>query len=285
MRRVLLATSMALALVSASGCGGDNPSASISADDFEPGIFDNSVTIDNEWFPLKPGMQLTFTGSTREEGKRIPHRVVFIVTDLVKVVDGVPVRVTWERDWSRDQLEEAELTFFAQDKDGNVWHLGQYPEVYENGELVEAPAWVAGTKGGKAGIVMKAEPKLGAPDYSQGFAPPPINWVDRAAVDQIGATTCVPVDCFEGVLVTREFEVDKPDAFQLKYYARGVGNVRVGWRGRNDKDHEVLTLVDRTQLTTKALTKARMEALKLETNAYKIRKAVYGTTSPAEQRS
>jgi hypothetical protein len=28
-----------------------------------------------------------------------------------------------------------------------VWHLGEYPEEYENGKFVKAPAWLAGFEG------------------------------------------------------------------------------------------------------------------------------------------
>jgi hypothetical protein len=81
--------------------------------------------------------------------------------------------VVWERDYSDGQEVEAELAFFAQDKDGNLWHMGEYPEEYENGEFEKAPGWLAGSKGASAGIAMIAEPRKGTPSYAQGYAPPP----------------------------------------------------------------------------------------------------------------
>jgi hypothetical protein len=249
-------------------------------EDFEHDNFGRSTVIDNDWFPLRPGMQLIHEGSTFEGGRRVGHRVVFIVTDLTKVVDGVRAVVGWERDFSAHRLVETELAFFAQDNDGNVWQLGQYPEEYENGKFVDAPAWIAGFQNARAGISMKAEPRLGAPSYSQGWGPA-VNWTDRARVYRMGQRTCVPVDCYEGVLVMEEFSQDEPDAFQLKYYARGVGNVRVGWRGE-DPSKETLKLVKVTQLSPEALAKARAEALELENRAYTISRDVYGPTAPAE---
>ena len=272
----------ALALLAAASGGAASPHV-VSADVFDPGNFAHSSTVDNEWLPLKPGAQSTFEGSTNEDGERVPHQLVSTVTDLTKTVDGVRVAVVWERDFSLGKLAEAELAFFAQDKHGNVWHLGEYPEVYEKGKIVEVPAWVAGTKGARAGIAMKADPKLGTPEYAQGYAPPPVNWVDHAQVYKTGVRTCVPADCFDDVLVTREFEIGKPAAYQLKYYARGVGNVRTGWMGRNDKDHEVLRLVRRLQLTPHELATPRAAALRMEKRAYRIRKAVYGATTPAKR--
>jgi hypothetical protein len=256
----------------------------IAAADFGRMRFDRSTTIDNAWFPLRPGTQLVFDGSMREGDRRIRHREIFTVTDLTKVVDGVRTLLVWDRDYTEGRLVEGELTFFAQDNRGNVWHLGQYPEEYDKGKYVGAPAWLAGLKGAKAGIVMKAAPRLGTPKYSQGFAPPPINWVDHAKIFKTGAATCVPVRCYRNVLVTREFETGKPDAFQVKYYARGLGNIRVGWAGAKDEDREVLVLVKVNHLGHKALLGTRAGALQLEGRAYKNSKQVYGRTRPAVPR-
>jgi len=97
----------------------------------------------------------------------------------------------------------------------------------------------------------------------------------------VGRRTCIPVDCYEDVLVLEEFSQEEPDAFQLKYYARGVGNVRVGWRGE-DPSKETLGLVKVVQLRPEALAKARGQALELEKRAYTISRDVYGRTLPAE---
>jgi hypothetical protein len=249
----------------------------ISAEDFDVSLFDDtSTTIDNEWFPLKPGTRWTWKGSTEEEEGRIPHSIVFTITDLTKEINGVRTVVGWDRDFSDGELVETELIFLAQDKEGNIWHLGQYSETFEEGEFVGGSAWLAGLEGAKAGIWVKAEPRLDAPAYSMGFAPPPYFWDDFAKTFRMGQKTCVPAGCFEDVLVTDEFEPDKPAAHQLKYYARGVGNVRTGWRGE-DADKEVLGLTKVVHLSQSALAEARSEALKLEARAY-----TYSHTPPAE---
>jgi len=248
--------------------------------DFDRNNFDRSTDVDNQWFPLKPGKQLIYDGETKVEGERERHRVVFTVTDLTKVVDGVRNVVVWDRDYNAGKLVETELAFFAQDNDGNVWHLGQYPEEYENGKLVAAPAWIVGREGARPGISMRAAPRVGTSSYSQGFGPK-VNWTDRARVSKTGQRTCVSAGCYDGVLMIDENTRDEPDAHQLKYYARGVGNVRVGWAGR-DEEQETLVLVKVVQLSPKELAEVRREALKLEKRAYAIRKNVYGHTPPAE---
>ena len=253
-----------------------------SAEDFERAQFDDPTHIDNKWLPLTPGTQLILEGSAiPDEGARQPRRVVTTVTDLSKVIDGVRTLVIWERDFTAGQLSEPELAFFAQDNAGNVWLVGEYPEEYEDGEFDKAPAWISGQKGARAGITMPAEPQLAMPDYAQGFALPPADFTDRARVYKIGQQTCTPVECYENVLVTEEFNPPEPGAFQLKYYAQGVGNVRVGWRGPKEEEKETLELVELKHLSPEAVAKVRREALEMDGRAYE-RSEVYRETPPAE---
>src|SRR5215204_2986330 len=253
-----------------------------SAKDFKRARFDHPTHIDNRWLPLKPGTQLVYEGSAIVDEKgRQPRRVVTTVTDLSKVIDGVRTLVISEGDYTAGQLSEPELAFFAQDNAGNVWLLGEYPEEYENGKFDKAPAWISGQKGARAGIAMLANPRLGTPDYAQGFAPPPVDFTDRARVYKTGQQTCTPVECYENVLVTEEFNPDEPGAFQLKYYALGVGNVRVGWRGEKEEEKETLELVELNHLDPEALAKVRKKALEMDGRAYK-RSEAYRETPPAE---
>jgi hypothetical protein len=294
--RISLATAVLVLVFWASACAATNSESgtdgaseriqtehlsTVSAKDFDPTNFDNSTTVDNKWFPLKPGNYSVFEGSAIDDGERISRRVVTTVTDLSKEINGVNSVIVWERDYNEGKLVEAELAFFAQDDYGNVWHMGEYPEEYEGGEFDKAPGWLAGSKGATAGIAMRAEPRLGTPSYAQGYAPPPINWIDRGRVYKVDQTTCVPVDCYEDVLVIEEFERNKPGAYQLKYYAPGVGDIRVGWRGPAEEEKEGLDLVKDVRLSPQGLVKARAEALELEKHAYEL-KDYYRKTQPAK---
>lgn len=249
-------------------------------EDLATAKFDNPTVINNQWFPLTPGTQYIYDGFTDEGGVKIHHRIVYNVTDLTKVVAGVQTVAVYILDYSDGQLVEAEVAFYAQANDGTVWFLGEYPEVYEDGQLAEAPAWFHGLKGAKAGVVMKANPEVGKPSYAQGWGPA-VNWTDRGRVVALGEQTCVPVNCYENVLVTEEFSQSEPDGFQVKYYAPGVGNVRVGWRGA-DASREELELVEMTQLRSEALAEVRAAALALEASAFKNSKEVYARTDPMQ---
>lgn len=256
----------------------------ISAADLDPAHFGDSTVVDNRWFPLEPGTQMVWEGRALDNEDEIPRRVVSTVTDLTKVIDGVRVVVIWELDYTDGALEEAELAFFAQDSDGNVWRFGEYPEEYEGDKIVKTPLWLAGLEGAKAGVAMVADPQPGTPSYAQGWGPQ-VGWNDRAETYRVDQETCVPIDCYHQVLVMREFSRTEPGAFQLKYYAAGVGNVRVGWGGVNEEEREVLVLTDIVHLTPEALAEVRQKVLEQEQRAYDIRPDVYGLTTPSEPRA
>jgi hypothetical protein len=252
--------------------------------DFDRRNFSDSTTIDNKWTPLEPGMQFTYEGRSNRGLGRLPHRVVFTVTDLTKEIDGVRSLMLWDRDYNSGKPLEGELAFFAQDDDGNVWNMGEYPEEYdEEGNFEAAPdTWFSGVDRARAGILMRGDPQPGTPRYRQGFAPT-IGFADVAFVQKTDQKSCVPTGCYEDVLVTDETNPTEPDdGHQLKYYAAGVGNIQAA-PGRGGKEREILQLVRVTKLAPGALEFARKEALELERRAYVKRKDVYGHT-PRSQR-
>jgi hypothetical protein len=229
---------------------------------------------------MQPGTQWVYEGTALEDGESLDRRIEFTVTDLTKEIEGVRTVVAWIVDYNDGEVVEKEIAFYAQDDDGTVWYLGEYPEEYEDGEFVAAKPWIAGLEDARAGIKMVAEPQPGMPSYYQGWGPA-VEWSDYGQVDQIGQETCVPADCYKDVLVIAESSLGETDAFQLKYYAHSVGEVRVGWRG-TDASQEELELVELVQLDPDALAEIRAEALALEQHAYEISKDVYAHTSPAE---
>jgi len=260
----------------------DRKSAAKPFEDFDPKNFSRPTQIDNEWMPLKPGTRFVYEGITVEDdGTAAAHRVEINVTGLTKVIGGVPSVVSWDLDYSAGKLVEAELAFFAQDNDGNVWRMGEYPEEYKNGKFVRCPAWIHGIAKAVAGIEMRAKPQPGTPSYSQGWGPG-VNFTDRGQVDQTGQKIKGPMGSYDDVLVIAEVSRIEKDAHQLKFFARGVGNVRVAWRGKGEKTKETLDLVKVEQLSPAELEKVRAEALKLEKNAYKVSKNVYAQTAPAQ---
>ncbi|WP_191839057.1 hypothetical protein [Catellatospora chokoriensis] len=243
---------------------------------FKRSNFADSARIDNKRDPLPPGTRFVLDGQTAEG----PHRVVLIVTDLVKRIDGVWTRVLWDQDLQGDPLAlvESELAFHAQDKADNVWVLGEYPEEFEGGVFTGAPnTWISGVAGAKGGVLVPGRPRKGGP-FLQGFAPA-IDFLDCGQVVKTSQDdVCAGGVCYDKVTQIREFSPLDPDGgSQLKFYAPGVGNIKITAEG--DPEGEFLDLTGRSKLTLKERIRADLAALRLERRAYANSK-VYRTTSP-----
>ena len=82
------------------------------------------------------------------------------VTDKTKTVaNGIGARVI--RDVATENGTPVEITddWYAQDKDGNVWYLGEAVRNFENGKFVDREgSFEAGVDGAQAGVVMPADP-------------------------------------------------------------------------------------------------------------------------------
>ena len=275
MRRVVIVSVLAISAVATTAEAQEGKYLEL-----DPTKFERSTTIDNEWWPLIPGTRLTYEGFTVDEGRKIRHRIVETVTNLTKVINGVRTVVNLELDFRNDKLLEKEIAFHAQDHEGNVWHLGQLRETYEDGtQLVGGQSWLVGhPKEAKAGIRMLAKPAVGTPAYSQGYAPAPFHWTDRARVTQMSQKAKVPAGTYRDVMVIEEWDEESPKgAVQTKYYARDVGIVRIGYKGP-DTNKEEMNLVKIEQLSAEAMAEARAAALDLEQRAYE-----YSLTKPVEE--
>jgi len=240
------------------------------------GDFPARPKVSNRWFPLAPGTQWTLRGSVAGSA----HKVVTTVTDLTKAVDGVRTVVVLDEDFDGADLQEAELAFFAQDEDGTVWALGEYPELYDNGTLTGAPAtWIVGVQHATTGIAMRRRPVVGTPAYRQGFSPN-IGFDDCGVVLRNGASTSVPTGAYHDVLVTDEWAPNAPDdGHQRKFYAQGVGLVRVEPVG--GADPEILVLSTFTRLGSASLAKVHKRALQMDARGYTVSPDVYGHTPHA----
>ncbi len=123
--------------------------------------------------------------------------------------NGEPVEVT--DDW------------YAQDRAGNIWYLGEDTAEYENGKVTSrAGSFEAGVDGAQPGIAMPANPKPGLSyrqEYYKGEAE------DKAAVITVGEEQVqVPFGYFnKDVLMTRDLVPTEPKVQELKFYAPDVG--------------------------------------------------------------
>ena len=222
--RVLVTLSMSMFLIwGSAACGGEGEQqAAVTEVNFDAKDFPEPTKIDNKYHPLVPGTKYFFEGSK----KGVPFRTETVISQETKVVNGVTTRVIHDSDFGLGQLVETTEDWFAQDKKGNLWYMGEYATQYDSGQVTgHEGSWEAGVDGAKAGIVMLADPRVGTPQYKQEFRKGITE--DRGKVVSVTDNLCVPYKCFQGnVLVIDETSPVEPGVVERKYYAPGVGLLR-----------------------------------------------------------
>lgn len=180
---------------------------------FDP---DNFVTgVDNPLYPLLPGT--TYINAS-PDGVFADNLTV--TRDTIEIL-GVGCIVVDDRAYEDGELVERTLDYFAQDKQGNVWYLGEFVKNYENGKVVDNDgSWEAGVDGAIAGIVMPAKPEVGM-KYQQEFYEGEAE--DRGEVLSLDKTVTVPFGTFDNVLETEDTTPLEPAVREHKYYAKGIG--------------------------------------------------------------
>ena len=193
------------------GCTGSSQAEKAYAPHIKPADF--TTTIDNEYFPLKPGTTFVYGGGAERDRMTVTHHT--------KKVMGVECVVVDDRAWEEGKLVEKTYDWYAQDKKGNVWYFGEDTKEYKNGKVVNTKgSWEAGLDGAKPGIMMQADPKVGDV-YRQEYYPEEA--MDMAKVLSLNASVTVPYGSFDHVLKTKEWTPLQPVFFEHKYYVRGVG--------------------------------------------------------------
>jgi hypothetical protein len=185
---------------------------------FDPDQFVRDV--DNRFFPLVPGTRYVFVGE--EDGERETN--VILVTGDRKNILGISATVVLDRVFVDGELTEKTFDWFAQDRQGNVWYLGEDTRELEDGAVVSTEgSWEAGVDGAVAGIIMPAEPRTGQ-HYQQEFFLGEAE--DEARVTGLGAEVTVPYGSFEGCIRTVEWTRLEPGIKEAKWYCPDVGFVK-----------------------------------------------------------
>jgi hypothetical protein len=198
------------------------PPAWTTHGNYEPVIrpADFVSTIDNRFFPLKPETAFHYRGV--KDGHVQTDDMV--VTTHVTYVLGI--RCTVVRDTVSEDGKPLERTFdwYAQDRQGNVWYMGEAAFERKNGRFVRASdSWKAGVDHAKPGIIMRADPQPGDV-YRQEYYPKGAA-LDQAHVAGTFATVRVPAGTFRRVLVTDEWSPVEPQ-IERKWYAAGIGEIK-----------------------------------------------------------
>ena len=162
---------------------------------------DFTTRIDNPYWPMRPGTRWIYVETDREGSRQ---RDVVTVTHRTKTIaDGVTARVVRDVATEDGKLVEATDDWYAQDKDGNVWYLGEATTEYENGKPKSTTgSFEAGVDGAQPGIIMAAAPKPGLryrQEYYKGQAE------DAGVVMSVDERVQVPYGYSRGrVLMTKD---------------------------------------------------------------------------------
>jgi hypothetical protein len=174
--------------------------------------------VDNPWFPLQPGTTLLYRG--HKDGE--PSRDVFHVTRRTKQILGIRCTVVSDKLYLRGRLEERTEDWYAQDRRGNVWYLGEATaELFPNGAVkTREGSWQAGVDGARAGIFMPGHPhrgQTGTQEFLAGEAE------DRFRVLSLAADVDTRAAISHRALLTREWTPLEPGVVDHKFYVPEIG--------------------------------------------------------------
>jgi hypothetical protein len=281
--------------------------------------FSRPTRIDGPWLPLIPGTELTLQGVANRGGGLLPHTVSFTVTNIIKRLAGIPCVVVFDRDINEGELRESELSFWAQDDDGNVWNIGEYPEEYELGTLIGAEnTWIHGVEFAQAGVHIQKRPRVSAAGYREAIAPENDFWdcglvyaksrngggdgddddrgrgADRDKAhrgkdrdrdhdrDHDGArdtSVCVPAGCYKDWVVVEEWA--PLDGCDIRQLKTYARGVGIVLVGAiDDPEGETLTLASVRKLSAAELAEVDRLTLEEDARGYSVNE-IYATTEPA----
>ncbi len=179
--------------------------------------------VDNPYFPLAPGAKWEYEirlagGSTQKD--------TLEVLKEKREVNGITATVVRDTVSVGDQPVEDTFDWFAQDKYGNVWYVGESVDNYSGGTLVShAGSWEWGVDGALPGIIMWADPSAHLneeyhQEYYLGRAE------DMGQVLSANESVTVPFGSFDRVVKTFDFSTLETNAKEHKFYAAGIGLIK-----------------------------------------------------------
>jgi len=181
----------------------------------------HSNVIDNTWFPLLRGSVWVYDG--QKDGKQA--RDVMSVTPKVKVITGIRAAAVHDRLFLNGRLAERTTDFYAQDRRGTVWYLGEKTaELNAHGKVTSTEgSFLNGRDGAHGGIFMPAHPAVGQRFKQESFKG---QAEDRFRILSLNATVATPAVSSQNAMLTEETTPLEPGNVDHKYYVQGIGTVK-----------------------------------------------------------
>lgn len=175
--------------------------------------------VDNPYLPFRPGTKWTYIGT----GADVGEKVAVTVLKRTKTILGVKATVVRDIVTKNGKLVEKTEDWYAQDRRGNVWYLGEATKSYENDTVSTEGSWQSGVDGAKPGIAMLAHPRAGRAYWQEFYRD---HAEDQGKVLATNSQVAVNYGHFpKKVVMTADTSPLEPDVNELKFYARGVGLV------------------------------------------------------------
>ncbi|MFM2355816.1 MAG: hypothetical protein RLZZ528_1552 [Pseudomonadota bacterium] len=199
---------------------------------FDPARFAAGAPITNPYFPVMPGMESKFLAEgTNAAGDHFIESGTATSAGPGPTLAGVATTTVADMAYEDGVLVERTLDYYAQDDAGNVWYMGEdvINYVYDDAGVLTGTnsesSWRAGENGALPGYQMLADPVPGAA-YFQEYAKAD-DALDQAKILGKMDELVVPAGTFRDVLMIYETSTLDPALQEVKYYAPGVGLVRM----------------------------------------------------------
>ena len=181
----------------------------------------NSNLVTNSWFPLARGSVYVYDG--QKDGKAA--RDVMTVTPKVKTITGIRAAAIHDRLFLNGQLAERTTDWYAQDKQGTVWYLGEKTaELNAHGKVTSTEgSFLNGRDGASGGIFMPAHPAVGQSFQQEAFKG---QAEDHFRILSLATTITTPAVSSNSAMLTEETTPLEPGVVDHKYYVRGIGTVK-----------------------------------------------------------
>ena len=212
-----------------------SPAGAASAEtllpNFDPDKFVEGQEVDSKYFPLEAGRRAVLRARGVEDGERFTEKSVLTVLDRPGPrILGVRTTTQLDKAYEDGLLVEKTFDYFAQDKRGNVWYMGEDVTNFhydDKGNLIRKDhesAWRAGRRGGKPGYIMPARQIVGQ-RYFQEHARRD-EALDKGETLSIVDRLRVGDTVYRNVLRVLETNPFEPRSREIKYYAPRVGLIR-----------------------------------------------------------
>ena len=189
----------------------------LNADDFVSGI-------NNLYFPLKPGTIFKYKQFFRDGNDQGIENIQIEVTNNTKIIKGIICEIIHDQVFEKGILIEDTYDWYAQDKWGNVWYMGEDTKKLVEGNWITTGSWEHGVNGAVAGIIMLGHPEQHIGElYPQEYLKDSAE--DKARVISCNSTASIQFGTFTHCVVTEETTRLSPGVKEYKYYAPGIGNI------------------------------------------------------------